>query len=125
MRSRLEARFARWLDEWGVEWAYEPGLICGEGGRGVKGGCYLPDFLVDIPYVGARWIEVKPTSELGYGSRERMEKCLYDFPTVGLIIVVPSLVRRREFDALCEYDVELGCWTEGCGWFKCNLPGTM
>lgn len=40
MRSRLEAGFARWLDEQGIEWQYEPYALSGERGQ------YLPDFVL-------------------------------------------------------------------------------
>jgi hypothetical protein len=40
MRSRLEARYAAWLDEVGFEWAYEP---CAFANRDRQ---YLPDFRI-------------------------------------------------------------------------------
>ncbi len=58
MRSRLEADFARWLDQhFGLPWQYEPHCFASERGQ------YLPDFQIDRdtrPYVGW-YIEVKPT----------------------------------------------------------------
>jgi hypothetical protein len=52
-RSRLEARYAVFLDALGVRWQYEP-----EGFQ-LESGYYLPDFfLPDIR--GGSWIEVKP-----------------------------------------------------------------
>jgi len=54
MRSRLEVRFARHLDELGERWVYEPRVF------GSKGSGYLPDFeILD----GGRpiYVEVKPT----------------------------------------------------------------
>lgn len=53
MRSRLEARWARRLDELGLAWEYEPQVI--RLGRG-RSGCYLPDFW--LPEQQA-WLEVK------------------------------------------------------------------
>ena len=38
MRSRLEAGFAMWMDEAGIEWTYEPQCYASEAGQ------YLPDF---------------------------------------------------------------------------------
>ena len=58
MRSRLEAGFAQWLDEWGCDWEYEPRAFASERGQ------YLPDFKVSNVLVGYRradlYIEVKP-----------------------------------------------------------------
>lgn len=63
MRSRLEAGYAAWLDEMGMEWEYEPCAFAGELGQ------YLPDFY--IPSLRVSWqhepvpayIEVKPNAE--------------------------------------------------------------
>lgn len=41
MRSRLEAGFAAWLDEYGFTWEYEPRAFGGKAGQ------YLPDFRLD------------------------------------------------------------------------------
>lgn len=50
-RSRLEARWAVWLDAIGWEWEYEPeGIDLGDGTL------YLPDFRVDRNF----WLEIKP-----------------------------------------------------------------
>lgn len=60
-RSRLEARYAIFFDELGVEWDYEPeGFDLGELG------CYLPDFFLHGnshygPYVEVKGI--KPTGK--------------------------------------------------------------
>lgn len=63
MRSRLEARFARSLDQAGVGWAYERDCFAAPAGE------YLPDFCLRIPYfphgdTQARtvYVEVKPVS---------------------------------------------------------------
>ena len=50
-RSRLEARWAVYLDELGVEWKYEP-----EGYELDKAGRYLPDFYLPT---SDSFIEVK------------------------------------------------------------------
>lgn len=60
MRSRLEANFARWLDQMGFTWAYEPQAFYGLGGN------YLPDFGMKLWILGeARprraYVETKPT----------------------------------------------------------------
>ena len=56
-RSRLEARWAVFLDHLGVRWEYEP-----EGFRLSNGLLYLPDFW--LPQV-KMWAEVKPNDEVG------------------------------------------------------------
>jgi hypothetical protein len=61
-RSRLEARWAVFMDTLGVRWRYEPeGFTLDDGTR------YLPDFFVD----GIGWIEIKPTADLDDGKWER------------------------------------------------------
>ena len=60
MRSRLEAGYAAWLDQWHFDWEYEPCAFAGSRGQ------YLPDFR--IPAITCTWlnepavayIEVKP-----------------------------------------------------------------
>lgn len=55
-RSRLEARWATFLDYLGMPWEYEPqGYLVGEKKR-----AYLPDFY--LPKIGT-WVEVKGTSD--------------------------------------------------------------
>lgn len=52
-RSRLEARYAVFLDHLGVQWQYEPE------GFDLPSGRYLPDFF--LPAVkGGTWLEIKP-----------------------------------------------------------------
>jgi hypothetical protein len=56
-RSRLEARWAVFFDELGLDWEYEPeGFDLGDLGL------YLPDFRVWLPECGTGyfWVEVKP-----------------------------------------------------------------
>lgn len=50
-RSRLEARWAVFFTEAGIQWEYEP-----EGFRLPDGNLYLPDFVLD----GKLFVEVKP-----------------------------------------------------------------
>lgn len=63
MRSRLEAGFAAWLDEWSLPWTYEPKAFASEIGQ------YLPDFRIDgLRCSWKNWeprtayLEVKPAS---------------------------------------------------------------
>lgn len=59
MRSRLEAKYAGWLDLIQVGWRYEPLCLANADGQ------YLPDFLVSGVYFGGNQtdvaVEVKPT----------------------------------------------------------------
>ena len=54
MRSRLEADYARWLDQKGYDWQYEPQCFASENGQ------YLPDFLVEDRTGEQEYVEVKP-----------------------------------------------------------------
>ena len=65
MRSRLEGRFARYLDNLGLEWTYEPRAY------GSPAGDYLPDF--EVAHNGRSvFVEVKPT----IGDLDTVEKAL-------------------------------------------------
>lgn len=57
-RSRLEARWAVYLDAVGLSWEYEPEGFELEGER------YLPDFLIKLGITHQFWLEIKkaPTS---------------------------------------------------------------
>lgn len=63
-RSRLEARWAVFLDSLGVRWEYEP-----EGYELPYGGRYLPDFWLPD---GAVFLEIKPAN-LSYDANEEAE----------------------------------------------------
>jgi hypothetical protein len=54
MRSRIEARFAAYLDRLGVPWQYEPEAFASRDGQ------YLPDFMVSAGNAPPIVIEVKP-----------------------------------------------------------------
>lgn len=59
MRSRLEARYAAWLDNVGINWTYEPRCFASPEGQ------YLPDFRLDgVEWLGSPrrvYVELKPT----------------------------------------------------------------
>lgn len=61
MRSRLEAGFARWLDEVGAPWEYEPCAFAAD-----DGWQYLPDFRLTGALDGVKsdriFAEVKPST---------------------------------------------------------------
>jgi hypothetical protein len=53
MRSRLEAQYAALLDDYGVNWEYEPECFAGPEGQ------WLPDFRRESAH-GPEYIELKP-----------------------------------------------------------------
>src|SRR5260221_6233304 len=53
-RSRLEARWAIFLDAIGINYRYEYDSYC------LDGICYLPDFKLCPKWCGIGWIEIKP-----------------------------------------------------------------
>lgn len=80
MRSRLEANFARHLDQQWIKWTYEPRPFFAKG----KG--YLPDFKVEL---GDRpmYIEVKPTVFQAHRAKQKMEIIWATEPDAFLVIV--------------------------------------
>ena len=102
-RSRLEARWAVFMDALQWQWSYEP-----EGFDLPYSGFYLPDFLVTatpgFEYKTPFWVEIKPTSP----SRDEVNKlrelaCLsghqgyffIDTPTHHVICEGPSAEQRE------------------------------
>lgn len=86
MRSRLEARFAAFLDRAGFAWEYEPRAFASERGQ------YLPDFRV-ISADGGRdlYVEVKgaePSDDEAARLMRRMEIIFASLPEVSLGVVV-------------------------------------
>lgn len=83
MRSRLESKFARYLDSMSVEFKYEPRAFSGKSGE------YLPDFQlteVEVPL----FVEVKPTfRDIAAVERgmERMEIIWESEPDAALMMV--------------------------------------
>ena len=103
MRSRLEARFAAYLDLLGAVWSYEPRAYGGRGGQ------YLPDF-----QVGDMFIEVKPTRDraVAVADSGRMEVIWESEPEAQLVIVTdggPAFVRRSGI----EWQERVSEWTVG------------
>lgn len=80
MRSRLEADIARFLDEEGLAWTYEPRAFAD------RAGTYLPDFeILDRPR--PTFLEVKGTFALAEPAMERMEIIWSSIPDALLVIV--------------------------------------
>ena len=59
-RSRLEARYAVFMTELGVEWKYEPE------GFSLESGNYLPDFFLPRVRENGTWLEIKPHGQGSY-----------------------------------------------------------
>lgn len=87
MRSRLEARFAAYLDTGArLVWTYEPRAYGGTHGQ------YLPDFQVDVG-TSRYFIEVKPTRERALAAIDegRMEVIWESEPRASLVVVTDGV----------------------------------
>ena len=86
MRSRLEARYAQWLDDFKIAWTYEPRCFASESGQ------YLPDFQVHDVHIQGKpqviYIEVKPTFAIARSSLaiERMTVIWDSDPHAWLVL---------------------------------------
>lgn len=83
MRSRLEARFARYLDLTKATWIYEPRAYASQDGD------YLPDFLVQERGHNV-FVEVKPLPDPDVlePAMTRMEIIWASEPEASLLIVI-------------------------------------
>ena len=90
MRSRLEARVAAALDNFGVTWAYEPVAF------GARSGQYLPDFVIDgvLGQTRRLYLEVRPTHQACSGVVDRMSVILESDSAAGLGYVFPETFER-------------------------------
>jgi hypothetical protein len=86
MRSRLEARFAAYLDNTGDEWVYEPRAYADERGQ------YLPDFeiLCKRCKKPCRFVEVKPTHEAVHAAIPKVAPIFSSLPKARVSIVYPE-----------------------------------
>lgn len=84
MRSRLEARYAAWLDKAGATWTYEPCAFADGASQ------YLPDFRVDHVQLFARdhtvYVEVKPTAEQALDAIDGMTPIWASEPDAILVV---------------------------------------
>jgi len=117
MRSRIEARFAAYLDRLGVSWQYEPEAFASREGQ------YLPDFVVSAGNAPPIVIEVKPWTARddpdGFlvtveATMERMEIVRASIPDAVLILVFSGspcqlLNNRARWEVVTSED----WWTEG------------
>lgn len=86
MRSRLEARFASWLDQDvdpSAAWEYEPRAY------GSVEGQYLPDFQVH-GWHRPLFVEVKPTEEAAWAATARIRPLFASEPTAMVFVVWPD-----------------------------------
>lgn len=94
MRSRLEGRFARYLDEMGIEWTYEPRAYSGAAGD------YLPDFEL-TSFAAPVFVEIKPRhdrEEEIERAMERMEIIWESLPDAAFMVVfddTPAILRTE------------------------------
>lgn len=91
-RSRLEARWAVFLDHLGVPWEYEPQ------GYKLPSGPYLPDFHIQLGDTSA-FLEVKPDSGLRAGPQEDDPRWHEFSQSVGRLYVTGGIPRPEEIEA--------------------------
>jgi len=91
MRSRLEARYAAWLDRCHIPWTYEPAAFADQHGQ------YLPDFElhgVYQPVPSSRvFVEVKPNVEMARPVMRQMEVIWASEPEAVLVLELASPTR--------------------------------
>lgn len=106
MRSRLEARYASWMDLVGIRWTYEPRCFASPVGQ------YLPDFelheIITLNEGAPVFVEVKPTWEMARGVRERMQVIWASEPAAVLVLEV-----ARDTDGPLIVLPDTGSWA--CG----------
>jgi hypothetical protein len=118
MRSRLEAGYAAWLDQWGFHWEYEPQAFASPSGQ------YLPDFLLkQVPAATGDgkvrttdvYVEVKPSSRTGDldALGKRMAIITESHRDATLLLETPGQAPRETFVLL--YPEPRVCWQE-CAW---------
>jgi hypothetical protein len=132
MRSRLEAGYAAWLDQWNFDWTYEPNAFASERGQ------YLPDFRLDA--VRCSWladpatvyVEVKPPTIWGDDGDggltpafvKQMAHCriIHDNEPDAVVLLANPIApwegeRQVGSAAICEYDPNVGMyWPTGASW---------
>lgn len=91
-RSRLEARYAVYFDEMGIQWEYEPqGFVL------TNGVCYLPDFYLPELRV---WVEIKPNRDIPYSDCQKVARFAHEKEEPCLLIVgTPGKQRMYLLDA--------------------------
>lgn len=121
-RSRLEARWAEFLDSFGVEWEYEP--------QGYASGSvtYLPDFWLPKTWSrgkpGGVFLEIKP----GRPSEDEQVKAkMLAVATRRPVLIVEASPRLPSHESLLEFvSNERGDWEDdGLSFGKCADCGTV
>ncbi len=116
MRSRLEARYAAWLDREHIRWEYEPQCYATSEGQ------YLPDFrLHDIIILGSPrtlYIDTKPTAALTAATLTRMQIIHQSEPDAWLGVETPDVEREGSTIAVCAPD-DLGAVCMFLSWARC------
>lgn len=112
MRSRLEARYAAWLDSIEADWTYEPQCFADQDDQ------YLPDFRVDgVLVIGSPrtvYVEVKPTVALVGGSVnvDRMSRVLWaSQPDALFLLEIAEMSWPR-----LHFPPALDCWPMAAAW---------
>lgn len=115
MRSRLEARYAAWLDHWRFQWEYEPRCFASELGQ------YLPDFVIhDVAVLGSEaatrqdvYVEVKPTVALFQPSELLRCQEIIAATHAGAVLILET--ERNGMFMPCWGNVATGAWTYSDG----------
>ena len=105
MRSRLEADFARHLDELRIVWRYEPAVF-GPPGQG-----YLPDFQLLRHGDPPTFVEAKPTLREVAGAKRKMAVIWKDYPDAVLIVACAQGSRFFASEAGAEWISWVDRWS--------------
>lgn len=114
-RSRLEARWAVFFDELGIEWEYE------KEGYEDGGVCFLPDFY--LPNIGVRtpggcFVEIKANEE----EIKNNEQKFFMLGKSKNLIVFPGLYDVENPNG---YDYSRGGWDNSMGFLDCATCGAI
>lgn len=119
MRSRSEAKFARWCDRHRVKWLYEPE------GYDLDGVWYVPDFY--LPEL-RRFVEVKPLTFAAETHKIKRMAAMKQFAFHHFSIVDPSLIEATEeergagwieSESACSHGLSRRFWDEEIAWKQC------
>lgn len=110
-RSRLEARWAVFFDEIGVEYEYEP-----EGFKTSDGTCYLPDFY--LPQF-LTYVEIKHASLIEEDRKIALHKCeQLSWEVDCFILFCEGDPLDNNLKLFCTHYTASGC---ACDWYKCGF----
>lgn len=98
-RSRLEARWAVFFDELGIEWEYE------KEGFDISGIRYLPDFWLSTVNL---WAEVKPQA---LNDRERILTTQLSVTTGYDVLWLVGVPENHPYGAISQYGSQTYCLT--------------